>query len=92
MLFNMNGVQYRTLLFLHTLQPLKGDFSKLASGLLVNSQESTISQGKQKLTTKDALCSQSLEETSNETMEISLWSSTSSRGKAEWQGPISSLW
>lgn len=53
MLFNMYGLQYVILLILHTLQLLKGDFSKSASGLLENSQEATISQGKQKLTTRD---------------------------------------
>lgn len=53
MLFNMHRLQYVILLILHTLQPLKGDFEKVAAGLPENRQEATISPGKQKLTTKD---------------------------------------
>lgn len=48
------GYNIRLLLILCTSQRLTGDFSKLASGLLENNQEATISHGKQNLTKKDA--------------------------------------
>lgn len=83
------------ILIQHTLQPLKGDFSKLASGLPENSQEATVSQGKKKLTTKDiptqpeeANCCCSAPQVTSKVKQLRLEHLTWQTESSDWWEPL----